>query len=162
MAGFQFRLQPLLDQRTEEKKMADDMLHARERELSAELVIMQQLEEEVRRAERNYQSERMKRLAVGTAKGSAFVRQGDLLLGLKQDVQAAYSGVFAQQVFLDQATGAVDEARAELKERQRDLDVLEKYRDKVEKRFSQKAAYREELEQDEIGNAMHLSRRQTK
>jgi len=75
------------------------------------------------------------------------------------DVQEAQSGVLAQQVFVDQASEAVQLARTALEERRREVDVLEKYRQKAEKRFLQEAAYREELEQDEIGNVMHLSRR---
>jgi flagellar biosynthesis chaperone FliJ len=79
-------------------------------------------------------------------------------LGLKLDVQGAQSALLSQQVFVDQAVEAVLQARTALEEVRREVDVLEKYREKAEKRFLQEAAYREELEQDEIGNVMHLSR----
>jgi flagellar biosynthesis chaperone FliJ len=81
------------------------------------------------------------------------------LSGLKLDLQAAQSGVFSQQVFVDQAREGVREAQEALQVCRREVDVLDKYREKAEKRFLQEAAYREELEQDEIGNVMHLSRR---
>jgi flagellar biosynthesis chaperone FliJ len=159
MPGFQFRLQALLDQRTEEKHHAEELLALRERELANERQTMKELEEEVRRTAEHYQRKRVERFAKGTHGGSTFAKQSDFLLGLKLDVQAAQSGVLSQQVFIDQASEAVQEARAVLEDRRREVDVLEKYRQKAEKRFFQEAAYREELEQDEIGNIMHLSRR---
>src|SRR5262249_55557775 len=154
-----FRLQTLLDQRTEEKQHAEELLAARERELADERHTLRKLEEEVRHAEELYQRKRVERFARGARGGSTFAKQSDFLLGLKLDVQSAQSGVLSQQIFVDQASEAVQEARAALEDRRRDVDVLEKYRQKAEKRFLQEAAYREELEQDEIGNVMHLSRR---
>lgn len=159
MPVFLFRLQALLDQRTEEKKHAEELLVARERELAIEQQTMKELEEEVRQAAERYQRKRLERFAKNVRGGSSFAKQSDFLLGLKLDMQAAQSGVLSQQVFVDQASEAVQEARAVLEDRQREVDVLEKYREKAEKRFLQEAAYREELEQDEIGNVMHLSRR---
>jgi flagellar biosynthesis chaperone FliJ len=159
MPGFQFRLQALLDQRTEEKQRAEDLLAERERELAAERQTMRELEEEAQRAEEHFQRKRVERFAKGVHGSSTFAKQSDFLLGLKLDVQAAQSGVLSQQVFVDQASEAVREARAVLEDRRREVDVFEKYRQKAEKQFLQEAAYREELEQDEIGNVMHLSRR---
>jgi flagellar FliJ protein len=159
MPVFQFRLQVLLDQRTEEKRHAEELLSARQQELATEQRTMKELEEEVRLAEERYQRKRAERFATGVHGGYALAKQSDFLLGLKLDVQTAQSGVLSQQVFVDQASEAVQEAQAVLEERRRDLDVLEKYREKAEKRFLQEAAYREELEQDEIGNVMHLSKR---
>jgi flagellar biosynthesis chaperone FliJ len=159
MPVFQFRLQALLDQRTEEKRHAEELLAARERELAAERRTAKELEKEVQRAADHYERKRAERFAPGVHGGSTFAKQSDFLLGLKLDVQAARSGVLSQQVFVDQAKEAVQEARVVLEERRREVDVLEKYREKAEKRFLQEAAYREELEQDEIGNVMHLSRR---
>ncbi|HTF67867.1 MAG TPA: hypothetical protein VK638_34830 [Edaphobacter sp.] len=159
MSGFQFRLQVLLEQRTEVKKHAEELLAVRERELAVERRTMKELEDEAKRAADRYQRKRAERLATGVQGGCSLTKQSDFLLGLKLDMQAAQSGVLSQQVFIDQASEAVQKARAVLEERRREADVLEKYREKAEKRFLQEAAYREELEQDEIGNVMHLSRR---
>lgn len=160
MAGFKFRLQALLDQRAEGKRHAEELLAVRERELAVERQTMKELEEEAQRIEEHFKRKRMERVATGVHGGSTLTKQSDFLFGLKLDVQAAQSGVFSQQVFIDQASEAVQEAQAALEERRRELDVLEKYRQKAEKRFLQQAAYKEELEQDEIGNVMHLSRRE--
>jgi hypothetical protein len=159
MPGFQFRLQALLDKRTEEKHHAEELLALREKELAIERQTMKELEEEVRRAAEHYQRKRVERFAKGMHGSSTFAKQSDFLLGLKLDVQAAQSGVLSQQVFIDQASESVQQARAVLEDRRREVDALEKYRQKAEKRSLQEAAYREELEQDEIGNIMHLSRR---
>jgi flagellar biosynthesis chaperone FliJ len=159
MPVFQFRLQALLDRRMEEKQHAEEFLAARERELAAERKIMKELEDEVQRIEELYQRKRTERFVSGVHIGVRLSNQSDFLVGLKLDVQAAHAGILSQQVFVDQAMDAVQEARAVLEVCRREVEVLEKYRDKAEKRFLQEAAYKEELEQDEIGNVMHLSRR---
>ena len=159
MVGFQFRLQALLDQRTEAKKRAEELLAERDRNLAAEQQTMKELEEESHRAQERFQRKRAERFATGVRGGTALAKHSDFLLGLKMDMQETQSGVLAQRVFVDQASEAVQQARTVLEERRRELDVLEKYRQKAEKRFLQEAAYREELELDEIGNVMHISRR---
>lgn len=159
MPAFQFRLQALLDRRTEEKQHAEEFLAARERELAVERQTMKKLEEEAQCAAEHHQRKRAERFSAGVHQGSTLAKQSDFLLGLKLDVQAARSAVLSQQVFVDQATEAVQQARAALEDVRRELDVLEKYRQQAESRFLREAAYREELEQDEIGNVMHLSKR---
>ena len=159
MPVFQFRLQALLDRRMEEKQHAEEFLAARERELAVEWKTMKGLEDEVQRVEELYQRKRVERFAPGVHAGVRLSNQSDFLVGLKLDMQAAHAGVLSQQVFVDQAMEAVQEARAALEVCRREVEVLEKYREKAEKRFLQEAAYKEELEQDEIGNVMHLSRR---
>jgi flagellar biosynthesis chaperone FliJ len=145
MAVFQFRLQTLLDQRSEAKQQAEELLTERERELAAEQQTMKEMEDAARRTRELYDRKRAERFANSPHEGSAISKRSDFLSGLKMDVQEAQSGVLAQQVFVDQASEAVQLARTALEERRREVDVLEKYRQKAEKRFLQEAAYREEL-----------------
>lgn len=159
MQVFQFRLQALLDRRMEEKQRAEEFLAARERELAIERNTMKSLEEDVQRTENLYRLKRTERFVSGVHSGVRLSNQSDFLVGLKLDVQAAHAGVLSQQVFVDQAMDAVQDARSALEVCRREVEVLEKYRDKAEKQFLQEIAYKEELEQDEIGNVMHLSRR---
>lgn len=159
MPAFQFRLQTLLDRRIEERQHAEEAANARERELMSEKQIMKELEQEAERAEELYQRKRAERVVASIREGSRLASQSDFLSGLKLDVQTARSAVLSQQIFVDQASEAVREAQAALALCRKEVDVLEKYREKAEKRFLQEVAYREELEQDEIGNVMHLSRR---
>jgi flagellar biosynthesis chaperone FliJ len=142
MPVFQFRLQTLLDRRNEEKQHAEEVLAERERELAVEQQTMKELEEEVERVASLYQRNRAERFTAGVREGSMVTNQSDLLSGLKLDLQAAQSGVFSQQVFVDQAREGVREVQEALQVCRREVDVLDKYR-----------------EQDEIGNVMHLSRR---
>lgn len=159
MALFQFRLQALLDRRLEEKSNAEEALAATEKELAMEQRTMKALEEEASRAEALYRSKRMERATSGVNGGSSLAGRSARLAGLQLDVHEARASILSQQVFIDQATDAVREARKEAEARRGDVNVLEKYRQKAEAKFLQEEAYREELEQDEIGNVMHLSRR---
>jgi hypothetical protein len=159
MPAFQFRLQTLLDQRLEAKKRADEALAGRQQELAAEQQTLQGLEEEVERLTKLYQEKRLELAKFPVREGFRLTNQTDFLQGLKLDIQAARSGVLAQQVFVEQAEEAVREAEQVVVACQREVDVLDKYREKAEKRFWAELAYREELELDEIGNVMHLNRR---
>jgi flagellar biosynthesis chaperone FliJ len=159
MAVFQFRLQVLLDQRTEALRKAEEELGAREEELVGEQRAMKELEEEVIRTEELYRRKRVERVTAGPGAGASLSSRSARLAALQMDVQAARAGVLSQQIFVDQAKVAVSEARAEAETRRRDVDLLEKYQQKAKAKFLLEEAYREELEQDEIGNVMHLSRR---
>jgi flagellar biosynthesis chaperone FliJ len=161
MPTFQFRLQVLLDRRLDQKKQAEENLAARKRELTDEQRALRELEDEADRLQRLYEGKRADRVTAESRQASELVRRNEYLSRLKSDVQAARSDVLSQQVFVDEAQDAVHQAQELLTECRRQVEVLEKYREKTEKRFLQELAYKEELEQDEIGNVMHLSR-QTK
>ncbi len=157
MANFQFRLQALLEQRMDRLKKAKEELAGYEKQLVAEQRVMGELEEEVSQAEELYRRKRMERVSLGPGGGGSLAARSIHLRGLKMNVQAAQAGVLSQQIFVDDAKDAVDEAKAKAKTQQRDVDVIEKYRQKAEAKYLREEAYREELEQDEIGNVMHLA-----
>jgi YscO-like protein len=159
MPVFQFRLQALLDQRLEAKKRAGEALAGRLQELAAEQQTLQDLEKEVERLTKLHQEKRLELAKPRARQGLRLTNQTDFLQGLKLDIQAARSGVLAQQIFVEQAEEAVCKTQQVVVACQRDVDVLDKYRERVEKRFWAELAYQEELEQDEIGNVMYLSRR---
>src|SRR5215469_12018879 len=102
MAGFQFRLQALLDRRSEAKQQAEELLAERERELAAEQETAKELEDAAHRARELYDRKRAERFANGLHGGSTFSKRSDFLSGLKMDLEEAQSGVLAQQVFVDQ------------------------------------------------------------
>lgn len=158
MADFVFRLQALLDQRIEARRQAEEELATRERALAAEKKTIEELEAAADAAEALYQRKRAERSVSGRNRGVPFLSQDSALAGLKLDVQAARSAVLSQQIFVDEAFGHVQEAHAALAARKQEEDVLEKYREKAQARFLREESYREELEQDEIGNVMYLSR----
>jgi flagellar biosynthesis chaperone FliJ len=75
------------------------------------------------------------------------------------DVQEARSAVLSQQILVDQARERVNEAKGTVASRRLDEEVLEKYRQKAKTRYEKEESYKEELEQDEIGNVIYLGRR---
>jgi flagellar biosynthesis chaperone FliJ len=158
MAEFVFRLQGLLDRRIEARRRAEEQLAACERGLAAEKKTMQELEAAADAAEALYQRRRAERSASGRNRGTPFLSQDSALAGLKLDVQAARSAVLSQQIFVDEASEHLEEAHAALAARKQEEDVLEKFREKAKDRFVREESYREELEQDEIGSVMYLSR----
>ena len=91
--------------------------------------------------------------------GVPILIQNDSLIGLEMDVQEARSAVLSQQILVDQALELVREANAVLASRRLDEEVLEKYREKTKTRFEREESYKEELEQDEIGSVIYLTRR---
>jgi len=156
---FVFRLQALLDQRIDLRKQAEDDLKARERELAAENSTLRELEQSVETAVALYRRRRAERSRSGMTLGVPILIQNDSLIGLEMDVQEARSAVLSQQILVDQALELVREANAVLASRRLDEEVLEKYRQKAKTRFEQEESYKEELEQDEIGSVIYLSRR---
>jgi flagellar biosynthesis chaperone FliJ len=160
--AFVFRLQALLDQRIDLRKDAENELKARERELATERKTLQDLENAAEVAALHYRRKRVERSRSGMSRGVPIVIQNDSLLGLEMDVQEARSAILSQQILVEQARELVSQADATLASRRLDEEVLEKYRQKAKTRFEQEESYKEELEQDEIGNVMHLSRRSRK
>ncbi|HEX4167443.1 MAG TPA: hypothetical protein VHZ55_18415 [Bryobacteraceae bacterium] len=157
MPPFRFRLQVLLDRRLEEQQRAEEALRQRQQELAVEQQTLEALQEEVTRISALYQRRRSERLTAHE-RGFRVSNQTDFLSALKLDIQAAQSGVLSQQLFLEQAQEAVAEAQDNLAVCRREVDALDKYREKAKKQFELEAAYREELEQDEIGSVMYLGR----
>ena len=158
MSEFVFRLQALLDRRIEARRQAEEELAAREKALVAEKKTMQELETAARAAEERYRRKRAERSMSRKNRGVPFLSQDRALAGLKLDAQDAQSAVLSQQIFVDQALDGVRAAHAALSARKQEEDVLEKFREKAQARFVREESYREELEQDEIGSVMYLSR----
>jgi flagellar biosynthesis chaperone FliJ len=156
---FVFRLQALLDQRIDLRKQAEDELKARENELSAEKETLQELEQAVETAVVLYRRRRTERSKSGMSLGVPILIQNDALIGLEMDTQEARSAVLSQQILVDHALELVKKANVVLASRRLDEEVLEKYRQKAKARFEQEENYKEELEQDEIGNVIYLGKR---
>jgi flagellar export protein FliJ len=160
--AFVFRLQALLDQRIDLRKEAENELKARESELATERKTLRELEDAAEAAAARYRHKRAERSRSGMSRGVPILIQNDSLLGLEMDVQEARSAILSQQILVEQALEVVGQAKETLASRRLDEEVLEKYRQKAKTRFEQEESYKEELEQDEIGNVMHLSRRSRK
>ncbi len=159
MIGFQFRLQILLDRKRERREHAEEALREREAELARERRTMAELREELARAEALYRVKRGERASGKADAGPRLACRTGRLMGLQVDMQAGHAGVLSQELFVEEAEAAAQGARAELDGVRREVEQLEKHRERAEKAYLAELAYREELELDEIGNGMYLSRR---
>ena len=77
---------------------------------------------------------------------------------LKDKLDAANQDVLGQRMLVEQFQARVEGARQRVADCTREVDVLQKYRDKLEARFLRELAQKEELELDETGNILFLTR----
>lgn len=162
MAGFKFRLQPLLDEKLQKKKEAEDALVARQKELRAE-------EERLKELRLHEQSQIAKRVRLrgellsfplgGNLSGEEIQRRMQYLKALGLEVDAARDAVFSQQMTIDEAREKLAEAQRNLAECSREAEVMNKYRAKLQQRWARDIEQKEALEQDEVGNMLYMKRR---
>jgi flagellar export protein FliJ len=150
---FQYRLQPLLDQKIERKEQAERTLAERKAELESERARLEELHgKEQALVARKEQARR-------AAFDGQFAFLQDYLRGLSQDIEEAKDAVFAQRYPVEVAEEKLEEARRDLAERTREVEVLKKHRERSEIRWRREAERKEELENEEIGAAMYQARR---
>jgi flagellar biosynthesis chaperone FliJ len=159
VAAFRFRLQILLDQKLEAKKQAEEELAKRQAELASEQAALADLQRRAESLAQKHQDARRELAHMNSTSGQDLLSYSAHVDSLGQDVESARDAAFAQEVLLDEFKEKVDEARAVLAERSREAEILTKYKDKLERRFQRQVEQKEELEQDEIGNMLYLSRR---
>jgi flagellar biosynthesis chaperone FliJ len=158
---FRYRLQILLDQKTREKDAAQQALAAVQRAL--------QLEQEELGACRREQDQRAIRLgraraevissAAGGSKGEWIRLKRDHVWRLIEEYSDALDETRAQELKVSEAEEAVAAARLAMVARSRDVEVLEKHRARLERRFKNEADRKESLAQEEMANVMFLQGR---
>lgn len=160
MAAFTFRLQTLLDQKLEIEARARAAVVEKQRILEEQQCLLLKLIENEERIWRSIVRIRDELLLVAeTNTGADVQRKNDYLAALRQDLRAAHDQTLMQQFAAEEAQMNVETAQAYALECFREAEKLTRYRAKLEKRFLAEAARKEELEQDELGTAMYLSRR---
>ena len=163
MKGFRFRLQPLLDLKLKAQEDAQKALDDRKKELAAE----EKRLEEARQHEQDFidTRERLRRevmvSSAGAITGDEVKRRVDYIRFLAQEIDTAKENVYAQQLVVTDAETAVNAARDHLAEATRQVDILEKYREKQETRYKRELEQKEALELDEIGNVLYSNRRRS-
>jgi len=154
---FRFRLQPLLDRTIKEKEAAEEDLAERQKELQREQAALKHLYDEVRHIGNKIQAAR--RALLGSMNEG-----GDLLLksqrvgALTEDLARAHEAAFYQKLVLEECEERTKQSRQILTECSQKVEALNKYRNKLERHFLDEVAQKEELEQDEIGNVLYLTR----
>jgi len=153
MAGFQYRLQPLLELKLEHRKELERALAARQRELAMERHALAELE----RAQDGLRSRVAEALRTrlnpdSSANGYALELHTHYLRGLMADVEIGKGAVAAQRIRVGEFQDMVAETRRQLAEAAREVDVLNKHRERSEKSFLRTVERKEALEQDEMGS----------
>jgi flagellar export protein FliJ len=162
MASFQYRLQPLLDLKIERKKQLELALIQAQKELAAEKEALKELERA--QAELEDRLVQSRRSALDPKKGTSGYKLAlhtEYVRGLVGDVETAKGAVTAQQTRIGEFEQRVVEARRLLFEAVREVEVLKKHRERLEKRFQKAVERKDALEQNEMGSIIFNQRVRT-
>src|SRR5262249_14157527 len=130
---FKYRLDPLLQQRTRVKQQAEQSLAERLRELTEEekrLGEVQMQETELRGLQERTRSELLQTSSGKQLTGDEIRQRLNYLRGVDQDLESAKGEVFSQKQAVDESQVKLIQARQFLAECAREVEVLEKHRDK--------------------------------
>lgn len=159
---FKYRLDPLLNQKNQVKQDAEQSLAARSRELTEEEKRLAEVKQHEAELLSLKEKAKMALLNPGGGKeitGEEIRRRLDHLRGVDHDVDTARGEVFAQKQAVDESQEKLIQARQFLAECAREVEVLEKHRDKAEARYVQQVERKEANELDEIGAHLFISKR---
>jgi hypothetical protein len=160
VAVFTFRLQTLLDQKIGVEAKARAAAAQKRRILEEQQSIHLRLLEREKGIQQSIVHTRDELLLnTGNNLGADIQRRNEYFAALRQDVGAAHGQTLIQQFAVEEAQMDFDKAQAYALECFREAEKLNKYREKLEKRFHAEALRKEGREQDELGTAMYLSRR---
>jgi flagellar biosynthesis chaperone FliJ len=160
MPPFTFRLQTLLDQKLEAERAAKAAVVERRGALQEEQNKLRGLEGKEALVQQRVSLARAELLMPAGIQSSADIqRKNDYLWALQQDLKVAHDDVLIQNFAVEEAESALAKSQAHAAMCSREAGKLSKYRAKLESRYLALAAKKEELEQDELGTVMFLSRR---
>jgi flagellar biosynthesis chaperone FliJ len=156
VAQFRYRLQTLLDQKVRAKDEAQHALAGAQRELRTE-----QDELEACSREQDARAERLRQKraecvapTVGGSSGELMRLRRDHIGRLRDDWLNASKATRAQEVSVNEAEERLGAARETLASRSRDVEVLQKHRTRLERRFNIEAERKEALDQEEMANVI--------
>lgn len=159
MHTFRYRLQPLLDLKIDRKSQLQAGVAQCHRELTAEQNELAKLRlAESQLEEKLLESRRAMFRGVNGASGFAIQQYRDYLSGLAIDLETARNSTFSQQLRVNEFETKLTQAKQQLTECLREIDVLTKHREGLQQRFVKAAENKEAAVQDEIGTAMFVRR----
>ena len=160
MTSFRYRLQPLLDLKLECREDLERALAGRQRELADEKEALADLERTQEALKFKLADALRDRLSADSnADGRTLELHTQFLRGLAADVKSGKGAVAAQCIRVGEFRDRVTEARRQLAEAAREVEVLNKHRERLEKTFLRVADRKENLEQDEMGSIIFNRRR---
>lgn len=161
MQRFVYRLEPLLEQKQALKKESETAFGARQQELRDAQTRLSELKEAENQAKLKKKEFRGNLLS-GGGEGRAISNRVERLRFLEQQESDARNDVFSQQLAIEECEQRLEQARQEMTERSREVEVLTKHREKSEEEFWSEVNRKEALEQDEIGATLYEARRRRK
>jgi flagellar FliJ protein len=162
MARFRFRLQPLLEQKEKAQEQAEKEMTARQKELEAERAEMERLKQRERDLIEQRQELRLNIMKTAEGErltGEELVRRRTFVEALGQDIETARDAVFSQRMVLEECEERLQKAKARVAECKREVEILVKYRDRLQERHRKEEERKEDLELDEVGNMLYMAKR---
>lgn len=164
MAAFTYRLQLLLEQKEEIKKDAERNLLQAEKVLEEQVERLHALQQTVKDLiERRQQMQRelLAKPADGALNARTVQERIEYSKAVGMQIEDAQSEVNSQHIRVEQCETDVRESRKRVQEANREVEILQKHRAKQEERFQRELREKEDLELDEIGNVLFMTRRRS-
>jgi flagellar export protein FliJ len=163
MTGFIYRLQPLLEHKEDAKKEAECELLRREEELEKQRAHLQTLHrrlQELVEKRQQLQRDLMSNPYLGTTLTGREVQQRiEYINAMGLQIEEAQANVSTQRTVVEDWQHRVQQAKKDVQDANREVEILQKHRAKQEERFVREQEKREELALDEIGNVLYTTRR---
>jgi hypothetical protein len=121
MPAFRFRLQPLLEQKLEARKSAEEALAGQQKKLSAEERALETLQQEEKRLAESISIMRRRLLITSNMSGDGLEQQTDYLHGLVQDLHSAHDAIASQELSVRQAQAKLTSSRSIARRWRRDF-----------------------------------------
>lgn len=158
-----YRLQMVLEQREAEKKKKEEQLAETQKALREEKKKLEELEEERRqvdvRKEQATQDFHARMMQPGCNIAEEADRHDWYQKAQNAEAERIDGEIAAQKQAIRRAEQRVEEARHELTQAATELQAMEKHKEKWTKEVKREIAEKEQLQQEEIGEAMWLAQR---
>lgn len=159
MRRFKYRLERLLETRVEAREEAERSLAEQKRALAAAEEKLAGLRDEQEAAAGRLAAAAAELKTSGPASGLSYQRQVAHVEGLRADLEGCRDRVFGQEMVVAECREKLAAATRELTERWRDVEVLEKHKEKKRDEFRNEERRREEAEQDEMASLLSQARK---
>jgi flagellar export protein FliJ len=157
----QYRLQALLDIRTKAEEDAKEAFSAAVKALEVEKKKLEALEKDLARRKAERKAKVAAFMEEATKKGggiSAFQQMGRFEQRLKDEEAQVALDIERQKEAVVAAEQLVEERRVEMAEAAKEKKAIEKHKDTWKKQVRYELQQKEEMNQEEIGNTLHLAR----
>jgi len=158
MTVFRFRLQALLDKKIEERNLAAVKLTEAKRAHQTAQQKLRDMEKREQKLAEQIAGAREQLLIESQSSSTQLGRLAKYLMGLEQDQRSARHASDLQRQTVKGAEEQVRKAHAGLAECAREVEILEKYREKLRNSFLRAALRKEEIDRDETSALMHPKR----